>query len=284
MIAVQLTPYQRRHREAIHSLMFYSRLTHVHLDWYKAAHWLESSNALVHLAWYEGRLVGIMGAAKPLNHTSWLRLVAVDGRYTPLAILQPLWKSIGTQLYQAGVKSVSILLINNWLARHLPDLGFGYLEDVVTMYRGKRLLPPFDPLTESTIRLAYNEDLPEIAMIDQTAFAPPWQLSTDELYQALRLSAICTVAEANGKMIGYQLSTRHHASAHLARLAVLPQTQSRGIGSLLVYDLLRRFLKRGVKSFTVNTQESNLRSQHIYERFEFYRNGFDLPVWQAILQ
>jgi hypothetical protein len=36
-----------------------------------------------------------------------------------------------------------------------------------------------------------------------------------------------------------------------------------------------------VLSTTVNTQESNVRSQHLYTRFGFARNGYDLPVWMA---
>jgi RimJ/RimL family protein N-acetyltransferase len=38
-----------------------------------------------------------------------------------------------------------------------------------------------------------------------------------------------------------------------------------------------------VRSLTVNTQASNHRSQRLYLRYGFERNGYDLGVWQAHL-
>jgi ribosomal protein S18 acetylase RimI-like enzyme len=92
---------------------------------------------------------------------------------------------------------------------------------------------------------------------------------------------ICTVAERDSAIIGYQLSTLYFDGGHLARLAVHPSAQGGGVGAALLHDLIQRFMRRGVGSITVNTQASNTRSQRLYQRFGFERNGYDLPVWIA---
>jgi ribosomal protein S18 acetylase RimI-like enzyme len=51
----------------------------------------------------------------------------------------------------------------------------------------------------------------------------------------------------------------------------------------LLHHLVQTLNKRGVRSITVNTQDSNVRSQRLYQRYGFERNGFDLPVWQMRL-
>jgi len=82
------------------------------------------------------------------------------------------------------------------------------------------------------------------------------------------------------EVVGYQISTRHRAMGHLARLAVIPNRQGKRVGSMLLHDLLSKFDKRGIKSVTVNTQNSNQSSQRLYNHYGFERNGFDLAVWQ----
>ncbi|MEO1646314.1 MAG: hypothetical protein AAFR67_14070, partial [Chloroflexota bacterium] len=56
-----IRPYQRRDRDDILSLMFYSRYTHTHLDWYKAGQWLDVESNMIRLAFMDGSLVGVLG-------------------------------------------------------------------------------------------------------------------------------------------------------------------------------------------------------------------------------
>ena len=81
-------------------------------------------------------------------------------------------------------------------------------------------------------------------------------------------------------MVGYQLCSRHGAGAHLARLAVHPAAQGRGVASALIRGLLCDLRRQGIREISVNTQARNRRSQRLYERFGFLRNGKDHPLWQ----
>lgn len=270
--------YKRKYRDDILSLMFYSRHTHTHLDWYKAGTWLDLDNKWVVLAFKRDELVGVLGLSDGLNRAVWIRLAIIAQGYDPTAVLNFLWEQARPILKQDGITQTALLVINPWIAEHLPSLGFEYRENVVTMHRAPLALPP-KPITPVTIRNGYLEDLQAISMIDHAAFSPPWQMNPVDLRASQRQAASCRVALYDNAIIGYEIATRHHTAGHLARLAVNPEYQGKRVGQLLLHDLLTRFTKRGVKGMTVNTQQSNIRSQHLYERFGFIRNGFDLPVW-----
>jgi ribosomal-protein-alanine N-acetyltransferase len=272
-----IRPYERSMLNPVLDLLFYSRRTHIHLDWHRVRNWLDIPENIVHTSWQGTHLVGVVGASAPLGGTSWVRLAAVDNAYETLPNLQILWQAAQADLLAQRVRLAGWLVANRWVANYLPLLGLQYQDTVVTLGRAGDDLPPAPPAYE--IHNAYLEQLPDLVTVDHQAFAPPWQLSRDEIRQAQRQAASCTVAVLNDAIIGYQITTRHQASAHLARLAVLPQYQGRGVGARLLYDLLLSLFRRHVRTITVNTQQTNEHSQRLYARFGFRRNGYDLPVW-----
>lgn len=275
-----ITPYKRRYRQHVRDLLYRSYRTHNHLDWLDSEQWLDSDDLPIRLAWSSGSLIGLLATSKPLNHTCWVRLAAIDDAASPTRVLAALWDDLLDELRGLTVREVALLGLRDWILSYLPPLGFHYVEDIVTLHRGVEALPAM-PATRLVIRSAYADDLRRIAEVDQAAFTPPWQLSEYELRQAERAAASCTVALLDGALVGYQLSTLYFDGAHLARLAVHPSAQGGGVGTVLLHDLLSRFTKRGVINTTVNTQESNHRSQDLYRRFSFERNGYDLPVWMV---
>lgn len=280
-MTVTVAAYERKHRETLLNLIFYSRFTHQHLDWYKIGQWLDMDRSLIRIAYdASSGLAGFIGVSEPLHGASWLRVVALENYADPQAILSPLWDSIRQELIMRGVHQVAILITNQWIIEPLELFGFRYQEDVVTLQRIGTDLPVM-PDHDFNVINAYENELPVITAIDHAAFSAPWQMTADDLRQAQRQAASCTVALASGVPVGYQISTRHHTAGHLARLAVRPDWQGQRIGAVLLHHLIDRFNQRGIRSVTVNTQMSNIRSQHLYERFGFHRNGFDLPVWLA---
>lgn len=275
-----MTHFERRYRQAVLDLFLYHLHTHCHLDWHEIGQWLDLHDAPIQLAWYNGRLVGVMAASLPLNGTCWLRLVGVADGVPPAEVLHALWGGLRDSLRGLGVENAALLVIHDWLVPFLPGLGFGFDEDIVTFRRDSSVLPA-RPGLGVTVRSAALEDIPRMTLIDQSAFSPPWQMTQQDLRQAQRIAAVCTVAVQQGTLIGYQLSTLHRQSGHLARLAVLPAAQGKGVGAVLLDDLIRRFIRRGVHIITLNTQNSNIYSQRLYERYGFARNGYDLGVWHA---
>lgn len=280
MNAMTITPYERRHRQAVFDLVFRSHRTHSHLDWHSAEQWIDIPGHTIRLAWLDERLVGIMGASIPVGQSCWLRIIVLAEDIPAGVILFPLWEAICHTIRAQDANLVALLQIEDWLGSFVKAMGFKYDEDIVTLNRNSHSMPDQSngPLP---VRPATMQDLPRMAEIDRVAFQSPWQLSLDDLRYAKRLATSCTVTLVEGEIAGFQLSTIYQQNGHLARLAVLPEMQGRGVGSALLHDLLTRFQRRNVQSITVNTQASNTRSQRLYERYGFRRNGYDLPVYSA---
>jgi ribosomal-protein-alanine N-acetyltransferase len=227
-------------------------------------------------------VIGVMGAALPMNGTAWLRVIAVEEALQAEPILAALWQAVARDLARIDTHTVYLLMINDWMEPFVPGLGFAHQEDIVTLRRDGGALPDHD-IAPVQIRSAEADDLARLLDVDNAAFVAPWQMSVADLRHARRIAASCTVAMQGRMIVGYQLSTLYRWSGHLARLAVLPDLQGKGVGAALVADLIQRLLRRGVRSLTVNTQASNHRSQRLYLRYGFERNGYDLGVWQAHL-
>jgi ribosomal protein S18 acetylase RimI-like enzyme len=122
-------------------------------------------------------------------------------------------------------------------------------------------------------------DLPQVAEVDASGFELLWQNSLESLQLAFKQAVLASVAEADGRMIGYQLSTRNPFGIHLARLAVRPEVQRQGIGRALVCDLIEQADRRGTPRLTVNTQSDNSASLSLYARLGFKNTGEAYPVF-----
>lgn len=278
--ALQITPYHRRHRAALRELLFRHENTHIHLDWQETDTWLDTEEGVTRLAFQGTRLVGVLAFSEPIDGACWVRVVSLHDSFDPTLILNALWTDAIPALREIGVHEIALLLLRDWIEAYIAPLGFTFREDVVTLRRAN---PP-DALPEMlpegiTVRPVAPDDLDAMIGVDHHAFAPPWQMSGREVRQAQRISAFSTVAEIGRRVVGYQLCTVYFDGAHLARLAVDPDVQGRGIGAALVSGAIRNFARRGLMVMTVNTQATNLRSQRLYERLGFRRNGYDLPVW-----
>jgi ribosomal-protein-alanine N-acetyltransferase len=124
-----------------------------------------------------------------------------------------------------------------------------------------------------------TDDLAAVAELDAFAFTPLWQNSLDALEKALPQATAATVAEDAQGLVGYQISTANPFGAHLARLAVRPDAQRRGLGSLIVTDLIQRLKNKGIARLTVNTQSDNHASLALYRKMGFVLTGEKFPVY-----
>ena len=280
---IDIIPYERQHRNELMNLSYYSHWVHKHLDWYKTGQWIDRDEGIIYLAWQDDKLVGYLALSLPLHGASWIRLLGIHEDYSPRPIIDQLWRAAESHAMRMGVNRFAVLMVTGWLAPYIGGLGFNYVEDIVTLNRTKNILPP---APESPVKVypANTDDIAMITRVDHLAFQPPWQMAGQDLWQAFRIAASSTVAVLDDEIVGYQISTRHRVAGHLARLAVLPNRQGNRIGSMLLYNLLDKFDKRGIKSITVNTQTSNVSSQKLYTHYGFEHNGFDLAVWQKDIQ
>ncbi|MEO0563322.1 MAG: GNAT family N-acetyltransferase [Chloroflexota bacterium] len=277
-----IRPFTRRDLSPLRDVAFYNFRVHTHLDWQTVHEYLQTIPPRTWVAQRGERIVGALGLSEPVNGACWIRVLAVVDGEAVESVLDELWAIAVGHLRREGVGRIAVLLVRDWVADWTAYLGFDYIEDIVTLRYSQRRLP-LEPPASAMIEPIELQHIPAIHRIDLAAFSDPWRLTKPELRLGVRTGTYCTLARLDDEIIGYQVATIHGTNGHLARLGVSPDKQSKGVGSALVWDMLRYFHRRGIYSVTVNTQESNIRSQRLYERFGFGRNGFDLPVWMVSL-
>jgi ribosomal protein S18 acetylase RimI-like enzyme len=130
------------------------------------------------------------------------------------------------------------------------------------------------------LRRMVKEDISRCYQIDRKAFKPIWRNTVTQLLTAYQEAFHASVICVEGLVCGYQISTTNPQGGHLARLAVDPGYQKKGLGSKLLSDLLDRFFAAGILDVSVNTQADNQQSLDLYRKFGFVELPETYPVFQ----
>ena len=171
----------------------------------------------------------------------------------------------------------------SWLTEELWQRGFETREWVVAFERRRNGSLPLPPQQPAFIRSAHRKDLSAILALDGLAFDHIWRKSVGNFNAALASATSFSVAEMDHRVVGYAWCDMYRRHAHLTRLAVHPHYQGYGIGAQLLHQALSDVLAQGADLITLNTQESNNRSQALYERFGFVHNKQRMPVlWKDL--
>jgi ribosomal protein S18 acetylase RimI-like enzyme len=276
-------PFSVSDRQQILDLSQHAPRRHLHLDWRTLADWLPESTFCGWYAEWDGRARAALGASLQLGGSgpsaAWLRLLVPVGVTSGDPTLDALWESLRADLRSRGVARVGILLFEGWTTNVVRRWGFEPDNIVITFRRNGGTVPD-PPPSALTIRPMAPADLETIAQVDAAAFADPlWRYDSGTLQNAIPHASSFDVLEDRGAIVGYQFSTRHIGSGHLARLAVHPSRQGQGHGKRLVARSLRFFAERGISVVTVNTQQDNHRSRRLYVGMGFTLTDYAVPLW-----
>lgn len=239
-----------------------SDLSFQNLDWLDPDQRFNEAGCLALLE--DGQILAVLAATPECSEVAWLRFFFAidDGRHTEH--FKALMSQAKAVLRASGARSIYSLFPPAWMETGLRAEGFKETERITILRHGPlETNAAFDD-PRLVIREITRRDLPLVEKIDSEAFPLPWRLNSASLEKAYLLSARMTIALWDGEAIGYQMSTNIFNSAHLARLAVLPEFQRRGVGRKLVLEMLDAFTKVGVDNFSVNTQSSNTSSLALY--------------------
>jgi GNAT superfamily N-acetyltransferase len=260
---------------------------HVHLDWQVLPEMLRSDAFRCRAAREDRAIRAAIGATvlqSPYysQRVAWIRLILPGGNARRDPALDLAWETLRADLHAEGVTSVGMLMLDSWVEAPASRWGFAQTNSVVTLRRDSGPIPDAaePPLR---IREVSVTEMDSIAALDAMAFAPIWHHDRAALESASRQAATFTVLENGHDMLGYQLSTWHMDSGHLARLAVRPDRQGQGLGAALVGGMLRFFAERNVHTITVNTQADNTASRRLYGRLGFELSGHSVAFWSINL-
>jgi ribosomal-protein-alanine N-acetyltransferase len=276
-VSLQVRPAVPQDQHQIANLMFFESHVHRHLDWRAPLEWLGFPCYWV--VEEAGRILAVLACPQDPPGVAWVRLFA-HAKQLPLDdAWDILWQAAQKEIEKQGGATVGLIVMHHWLKDLLTKNDFTHTQNIVMLeWKGKRIPEASFP-AGIAVRKIQPDDLPQVAELDAAAFKPLWQNTLDALEKALPQATSAIVAEDAQGLVGYQISTANPFGAHLARLAVRPDAQKQGLGSLIVADLLHRLKKKGVARLTVNTQSDNLASLALYSKVGFVVTGEKFPVY-----
>jgi len=275
---IRIHSAMERDRDAIMHLIHFGERVHQHLDWMRAVDWLDQMP--FYLAEVDGNIRAALACPPDPERVAWIRVFAAVSATGIYDLWDALWERAHQDyLLSREVDWVVAILIQSWMKKLLVGKGFVERQRVVLLEWLPQDLPAGSELPLE-IREMRREDLPIVEKIDAAAFHPIWRNSLRALENAFIQAEIATIAFMGQKAVAYQISTATNEGGHLARLAVLPDFHSQGIGFAMVRDVLEKFLRRGARKVTVNTQSDNLASLGLYAKLGFQRTGDEFPVYQ----
>jgi len=251
---------------------------HRHLDWFSPLDWLGSQPFLIERT--NNRIQAILCTTPENRQAAWVRIFGTPKNLHGEESWQRLLPRAIQKLRDQNSRYLAALALHVWFEALLVDSGFVNRQNILVLeWQGKF---PNQIVRNQAVRIRQMtfDDLPIVARIDQLAFPPLWQNSLVGLKKAFKQTGISTVALINNDIVGYQISTSMTIYGHLARLAVLPDFQRKGVAHTLVYDLLKRFKNRGFQRITVNTQSDNKPSLNLYKKFRFKRTSERIRVYE----
>jgi len=173
----------------------------------------------------------------------------------------------------------------SWYNRSLTAAGFAAAERVHFLELDKapqRLRALHAGAALVTLRPGAFADLDAVAALDAAAFSPLWHFPASAL-RPLAVQGRLQTAWHGDELVGYWLMTFSGALAHVARLAVLPQWQGRGIGRQLMLDALAAAVAAGCRTVVLNTQVDNQPAQRLYRSLGFRTTGEEFTVYTKLL-
>jgi ribosomal-protein-alanine N-acetyltransferase len=274
---LKVRPAVTSDQEKIADLILFETHVHRHLDWRTPLDWIGFPPYWV--LEEGGRLLGALACPPDPDSIAWIRLFVFTSHPAGLSVWSPLWKAAHGQLVETGGATVAVIATQRWFDSILIESGFD-LNGHITLLEWSYQPPVHTPLPLNTnLRAMTFDDLPRVVEVDNAAFEPLWRNSLPALSKAYSQASHAFIIESGSDMLGYQLSTGAPLGAHLARLAVRPDAQGRGIGAALVCDLIDRILNSGGSRLTVNTQANNAASLALYHKLGFRHTGEQFPVY-----
>lgn len=272
-------PAEESDRNQLSHLLHFETYVHRHLDWRQPVDWLGDEPYIVIES--AGRIKAALACPPDPVEVAWIRLFASASRLGPDQAWEQLWPAARENLASKGAEQAVALPLHKWFRRVLERHDFRHAHNVVVL--DWTPTPDFKAQDGVPIRPMTEEDLPGVHQVDNRAFPPLWRNSLHAVELAFKQAAFCTVIEEAGRIAAYQISTPSSQGLHLARLAVDPDFQGRGLAFALGEDVKQHASRHSMGRLTVNTQTTNVASLGLYEKLGFTFTGEEFPIYSQEL-
>jgi ribosomal protein S18 acetylase RimI-like enzyme len=154
--------------------------------------------------------------------------------------------------------------------------GLAPVEDIIVyeMSRIRAQPPNTGDLRFEPIVALDSAVMDELIDVDHHAFPWMWWNSREEFEEYFNAPgvAIHVGRDRDGRILAYVGITRYRSWGHLDRIAVRPDVQGRGLGSLSLDYAVMTLARSGARRVGLSTQARNTRSRRLYERYGFRRS------------
>ena len=194
------------------------------------------------------------------------------------------WRHVLFDRLLEGFRSAGMVLaVVDYDAHHLDNgffasKGFRSIERIVEYERlGTSISHQTRP---RAIRHFEPSDLEQVLEVERESFPWLWWNSREDLVRYVASPQVRVLVDVEGdRVIGYAGVTIRGPNGHLDRLAVRESRQGEGIGAALLAAALGELRQHGVRRVSLSTQETNRRSQALYERFGFVQSKWRYDVY-----
>lgn len=127
------------------------------------------------------------------------------------------------------------------------------------------------------IRAMTQDDIDDIMAVEVLAFKTPWpRTAFEEEISNNELASYLVLVDESGnspRIIGYAGMWKIIDEAHVTNIAILPEYHGRGLGYVLLAELIWQAKDKGAASMTLEVRTSNLAARRLYEKFDFKEAG-----------
>lgn len=113
------------------------------------------------------------------------------------------------------------------------------------------------------------KNLLTVREIEKAVFTQPWTIGMFAAELQKTKSSTYLVAKLNRQVIGYTGLFSVFDEGHITTLAVKPEFQNQGVGTMLILTLIELAMDKGIRHLTLEVRKSNLKARRLYEKFGF---------------
>ncbi len=122
------------------------------------------------------------------------------------------------------------------------------------------------------VRPMEQKDTAAVALLEAQVFSQPWSADGLEASRK-RPEYLFLVACDEEQIIGYIGMYQVMEEGDITNVAVRPDCQGQGVGSLLVEALFHAAARRGIREITLEVRAGNVHAIRLYEKHGFCREG-----------
>jgi len=188
-----------------------------------------------------------------------------------------------------GYERVRTSALTPALSTPLEEAGFTVIQDLVVLSAAHHEAPSFQiprdvapRALRSGRRHRPTQKLLEILRIDEMSFPAPWNMSWEDIQDAMQATHQYRlfVSENKNSIDGFVLVGASHSTGFIQRLAVHPAARRTGVASRLVAKSLEWSYKQGCSTTVVNTETTNTSALGLYHALGFQK----LPDGLSVLE